>query len=47
MFTVSTLDEPESIAPSFEAWNCSKPNWSNIQSGINSFVRGALDSPGE
>lgn len=43
MFTVSTLDEPETITPSFEIWACSKVTWSNIQVGINSFVRGATD----
>ena len=45
MFTVNTLDEPESVKPSFEIWTNSKVSWANIQSEINSFPRGALDGP--
>ena len=43
MFSVSTLDEPESIAPSFEIWTCSKVSWADVQSDITSFLRGASD----
>jgi len=47
MFTVNTLDEPESVKPSFEIWNTSKVSWANIEPGINSYPHGALDGPGE
>ncbi len=47
MFTVNTLDEPENVKPSFEIWTTSKVSWANIQSGINSFPRGALDGLNE
>ncbi len=47
MFTVNTLDEPEDVKPSFEIWTTSKVSWANIQSGINSFPRGALDGLNE
>ena len=47
MFTVNTLDEPESVKPSFEIWTTSKVSWANIQSEINSFPNGALDGPSE
>ena len=43
MFTVSSLDEPELLQPSFEIWTSSKVSWANIQSSINSFPQGALD----
>ncbi len=43
MFTVNTLDEPESVTPSFEIWTTSKVSWANITTGINSFTHGALD----
>ncbi len=47
MFTVNTLDEPESVKPSFEIWTNSKVSWANIQPGINSFPHGCLDGPNE
>ena len=47
MFTVSTLDEPESMKPSFEIWTCSKVSWANIQGEISSFTRGAFDDSSE
>ncbi len=47
MFTVNTLDEPENVKPSFEIWTTSKVSWANIQSGIISFPRGALDGLNE
>ena len=47
MFTVNTLDEPENVKPSIEIWTPSKVSWANIQSGINSFPRGALDGLNE
>ncbi len=45
MFTVSTLNEPEKVIPSFEIWTTSKVSWANIQPGIDSFPHGALDGP--
>lgn len=43
MFTVSSLDEPELLQPTFEIWTSSRVSWANIHSGINSFPQGALD----
>ena len=43
MFTVNTLDDPGSVKPSFEIWTNSKISWANIEPGIKSFPRGALD----
>ena len=45
MFTVSTLDEPDTIVPSFEIWTCSKVNWANVPAEIKSYTRGATDEP--
>jgi hypothetical protein len=47
MFTVNTLDEPDSITPSFEIWTSSKVTWANIQLNNNSFKHGALDEPSD
>jgi hypothetical protein len=47
MFTVSTLDEPESVKPSFEIWTTSKVSWANIQPEIDSFPQGAQDGSSE
>lgn len=43
MFTVSTLEDPESMKPSFEIWTTSRISWSNIRDELESFPRGALD----
>lgn len=45
MFILSTLDEPDAIAPSFEIWTNSKVSWANINSDLKSFPHGALDGP--
>jgi len=42
MFTVSTLEDPESIEPSFEIWTSSKISWASI-GDVDHFPRGALD----
>jgi len=47
MFTVNTLDEPESVKPLFEIWTTSKVSWANIQLEMNNFPQGALDGPSE
>lgn len=43
MFTPSTLDEPESVQPTFQIWTTSKISWSNIRDELASFPRGVLD----
>ena len=43
MISVSTLDEPESVKPSFEIWTASKIYWSELGKELKSFPHGALD----
>ena len=43
MFTVSALEEPESVEPSFQIWSASKISWSTIDVELRSFPHGALD----
>jgi len=43
MFTISTLERPEEIPPSFEIWTASKLSWSEIDEKIESFAHGEQD----
>jgi len=43
MFTISTLEQPEGMQPSFEIWTASKISWAEISSEIESYTRGAPD----
>jgi len=43
MFTVTTLDHPDSVKPSFEIWTASKLSWANVAPDICSFPHGAQD----
>jgi len=44
MFVLSTLDNPELVAPSFQIWCDSKMPWLEERDGLVSFSRGKLDS---
>jgi len=44
MFTVSALEQPDALQPSFEIWTSSKLPWSVIAEELKSFVHGADDS---
>ena len=46
MFTVTTLDDPEAVRPSFEIWTESKLTCASIGAEIERFPRGALDGKG-
>lgn len=43
MFTVSSLDDPDSVKPSFQVWSSRRLSWSKIDRELKSYVRGALD----
>ena len=43
MFTVSSLEEPDSVKPSFEIWSASRASWSKIDGELKSFPHDALD----
>ena len=43
MITLSSLDDPDVLSPSFEIWTRSKRSWAHIEPGITSFAYGALD----
>ena len=47
MITLSSLDNPETLAPSFEIWTRSKRSWAHIEPGIASHPYGALDGDEE
>ena len=43
MFSISTLDDTGSIRPDFEIWTRSKCAYADIDPGIRSHARGAMD----
>lgn len=46
MFTVTTLEDPEAIRPSFEIWTTSMVSWARTGDDVESFPCGALDGRG-
>ena len=47
MISVSSLDDPEAVSPSFEIWTRSQRSWAHIEPGIDSHPYGALDGSEE
>jgi len=45
MFTLSSLDDPNLIRPSFEVWTKSKLPWAHIGTDIKSYPHGSYDVP--
>ena len=43
MFSVSTLDDADRLRPDFEIWTRSKCAYAQIEPGIRSHARGAMD----
>jgi len=43
MISVSTLEQPDALQPSFEIWTVSKLPWSAIAEELESFAHGAED----
>ena len=46
MFTIHTLEDPESVKASFEIWTRSKSRHARIKPGITGYPRGAMDGDG-
>ena len=43
MFTISSLDDPSMVRPTFQIWTSSKTSWPDIGSALESYPYGAMD----